>query len=370
MKKHLLFALFALASTLCAAQPSITDATRFFATKADTAFKPTALALKNYIAASGGGTVTSVGLALPADFNVTNSPVTGAGTLTGAWATQTTNKVLAAPNGSTGTPTFRALVAADIPTIPASGVTGANLTAASSKVAVTGGTGAVLNAATVDVTEANLSLNNIGGTLGVSKGGTGLTAVGGDVSVLSSNGTANVYLTPTRTTASAAIAYTRNGANLEFNLPPASATVEGTVTTGTQTIAGAKTLSSLLTGSAGIVGTATASVAGLNAAGVADADYIAPITSGSVTLDHTHNYVPVGTLTAAATINLPDCNSTRDGWEYRIERQPSSDTFALTIDPNSTQTFSDGGATKVLYQGTSILCKCRSSNNTIMFSTH
>ena len=47
-------------------------------------------------------------------------------TLTGAWANQTTNKVFAAPNGSTGTPTFRALVAADIPTIAQSQVT--NLT--------------------------------------------------------------------------------------------------------------------------------------------------------------------------------------------------------------------------------------------------
>jgi hypothetical protein len=36
------------------------------------------------------GTVASVGLALPADFTVTNSPVTGTGTLTGAWATTPT----------------------------------------------------------------------------------------------------------------------------------------------------------------------------------------------------------------------------------------------------------------------------------------
>jgi len=64
---------------------------------------------------AGAGTVTSVGLALPSDFNVTNTPVTGAGTLTGAWANQTTNKVLAAPNGSTGTPSFRALANADLP---------------------------------------------------------------------------------------------------------------------------------------------------------------------------------------------------------------------------------------------------------------
>lgn len=66
-----------------------------------------------------GGTVTSVGLALPAStFSVTGSPVTGAGTLTGAFISQTQNTFLGAPNGSAGVPSFRALVAADIPALP------------------------------------------------------------------------------------------------------------------------------------------------------------------------------------------------------------------------------------------------------------
>lgn len=56
-------------------------------------------------------------------------------------------------------------------------VTGQNLTAGSTKVTITGGTGTVLSAASVDVNEANLSLNNIGGTLGAAKGGTGVTAL-------------------------------------------------------------------------------------------------------------------------------------------------------------------------------------------------
>ena len=63
----------------------------------------------------GSGTVTSVGLALPSIFSVTGSPVTTSGTLTGALASETANTVLAAPNGTAGTPTFRALVGADIP---------------------------------------------------------------------------------------------------------------------------------------------------------------------------------------------------------------------------------------------------------------
>lgn len=63
------------------------------------------------------GTVTSVGLTLPNVFSVTGSPVTSSGTLTATLASQTANTVWAAPSGSAGTPTFRALVAADIPAL-------------------------------------------------------------------------------------------------------------------------------------------------------------------------------------------------------------------------------------------------------------
>jgi predicted heme/steroid binding protein len=69
------------------------------------------------------GTVTSVGLSLPAIFTVTGSPVTGSGTLTATLASQSANIVFASPNGSAGTPTFRALVAADIPNLDTSKIT-------------------------------------------------------------------------------------------------------------------------------------------------------------------------------------------------------------------------------------------------------
>jgi hypothetical protein len=64
-----------------------------------------------------GGTVTSVGLSLPTIFTVSNSPVTSAGTLTGTLASQTAKTFFAAPNGSAGSPTFREIVAADVPTL-------------------------------------------------------------------------------------------------------------------------------------------------------------------------------------------------------------------------------------------------------------
>jgi hypothetical protein len=69
------------------------------------------------INAVNNGTVTSVGLALPAIFSVSNSPVTTSGTLTATLASQTANTFLAAPNGSAGVPSFRAIVAADVPTL-------------------------------------------------------------------------------------------------------------------------------------------------------------------------------------------------------------------------------------------------------------
>jgi hypothetical protein len=76
---------------------------------------------------SSGGTVTSVGLALPTEFAISGSPVTGAGTLTGSWNAQSANTVLSGPtSGGAATPTFRALVSGDIPDISATYLTVAN----------------------------------------------------------------------------------------------------------------------------------------------------------------------------------------------------------------------------------------------------
>lgn len=68
--------------------------------------------------AGGTGTVTSVALAMPGIFGVSGSPVTSSGTIAVSLATQSPNLVFAGPNsGSSATPTFRALVALDLPTV-------------------------------------------------------------------------------------------------------------------------------------------------------------------------------------------------------------------------------------------------------------
>lgn len=68
--------------------------------------------------ANPGGTVTSIGLVDSTGlFTITGSPVTISGNLTlSSFQSQTANTFFAAPNGSSGSPTFRAINQADIPT--------------------------------------------------------------------------------------------------------------------------------------------------------------------------------------------------------------------------------------------------------------
>ncbi len=68
-------------------------------------------------ATGSSGSVTSVAMTVPSILSVTGSPITSSGTLAVSLATQTTNKVFIAPNGSTGVPTFRILEVADLPTV-------------------------------------------------------------------------------------------------------------------------------------------------------------------------------------------------------------------------------------------------------------
>jgi hypothetical protein len=73
------------------------------------------------------GTVSSVGLTLPAELSVTGSPVTGSGTLAATWANQSASgvsgKVFAGPVAGSSAPTFRLLLSDDIPTLSQSKIT-------------------------------------------------------------------------------------------------------------------------------------------------------------------------------------------------------------------------------------------------------
>ena len=78
--------------------------------------------LQSQINTKGSGTVTSVGLSTAsfAEVTVGSSPVTGSGTITLSKAVQSANWVWAGPTtGSAAAPSFRALVAGDIPSLDA-----------------------------------------------------------------------------------------------------------------------------------------------------------------------------------------------------------------------------------------------------------
>jgi hypothetical protein len=142
-------------------------------------------------AGTGGGSVTSVGLSLPSIFTVSGSPVTTTGTLTGTLASQTANFFFAAPDGSAGTPTFRAIVAADVPTLnqnttgTASNVTGivavANGGTGTATPALVAGTNVTITGSWPNQT---INSSNPGGTVtSVATAGTvnGITLTGGPI---------------------------------------------------------------------------------------------------------------------------------------------------------------------------------------------
>lgn len=89
------------------------------------------------VTGGGSGTVTSVGLTMPVEFSVSGSPVTSSGTLAVSKTNESANTVWAGPtSGSPAVPTFRDLVAADLPIVAGTNITlttiGSNLSIAAS----------------------------------------------------------------------------------------------------------------------------------------------------------------------------------------------------------------------------------------------
>jgi hypothetical protein len=203
----------------------------------------------------------------------------------------------------------------------------------------------------------------ITGTLGATNGGTGLTAVGSDVTILGSNGTANIYYTPSVTFNDAAFGYSRATSTMNLNIPNATASLGGIVSTATQTFAGAKTFTGavttqgLATNSAGLDATATSTQASVNMKGVYDSDF-REITTTS-TASETDHTIYIGTLTADITLNLPACNSTRSGWQYVVLKR-GADAFRVILDPSSTETIDSAATYSIFGQGNGAMCKCDS----------
>lgn len=125
--------------------------------------------------------VTSVALSAPNIFSVSGSPVTSTGTLALSLATQTANYVWAGPTtGTASTPSFRALVANDIPALSYLSTSGGTV---SGSVTVTGnltiqGTTTTIDSTTVTVADKNIVLGNVATPTDTTADGGGITLKG------------------------------------------------------------------------------------------------------------------------------------------------------------------------------------------------
>lgn len=84
-------------------------------------------------------------------------------------------------------------------------------------------------------------------------------------------------------------------------------------------------------------------------------------TGATITTDV--NEILVGTVAGDITFGLPACSSTTDQKHFKFVRN-GTDSFSITIDPSSTQTFYDGTSLKISYGNISIDCTCRFSGGT------
>lgn len=264
------------------------------ATQMDDNFIALKTAIEN-IPSPSGGSVTSVAVNVPSFLTRTGSPITSSGTIEIALANQNANLVFASPaSGSAAAPTFRAMVANDLPTIPLNKLA----TTTASRAVVTDGSGNIGVSANITTTELDFldgvtsniqtQLNAKQPTISllpITNGGTGSgTAAGARTNLLPSYASnANKFLrlnggatdvewitaVSSLNGLSGAVSVTSgsgatgndvnisvSGSNIVVNVPAASNTVSGKVNISAQTFKGLKTF----TDSIAIAGMATGNI--------------------------------------------------------------------------------------------------------------
>jgi len=272
----------------------------------------------------GGGTVTSVsgtgtvsGLTLTGTVTTTGSLTLGGALVVSAsdFSSQTANTILAAPDGAPGTPTFRSLVSADIPTL------NQNTTGTSS---------------------------NITGIVAIANGGTGsstapdaLTALGAYPATNPSGYTSNtgtvtsvaaLTLGTTGTDVSSSVANSTTTPVITLNIPTASAANRGALSAADWTTFNNK-LSTAVTSVSG-----TGTVSGLTLTGTVTS-------TGSLTLG--------GSLTALGTptsgeLNACTVNTFKIGY-LEVPQNIQATAYTLVLADSGKHVFHASGAAAATY---------------------
>jgi hypothetical protein len=152
----------------------------------------------------GSGTVTSVTGTSPVNSSGGATPAislaSGYGDTLNPYASKTANYVLASPDGSSGVPTFRAIVASDIPTLNQNTTgTAANITATSNSTLTT------LSALSLPYSQLSGTVptwnqnttgtaSNVTGTVAIANGGSGTTTAQGAMNAFAGAVTSGSYL--------------------------------------------------------------------------------------------------------------------------------------------------------------------------------
>jgi hypothetical protein len=274
---------------------------------------------------SGTGTVSGLSL---------SGTVTSAGSLTlggtlavlpSNFASQTANTILAAPNGSAGVPTFRAIVAADVPTL------NQNTTGTASNVT---GVVAVANGGTGATTAAN-ALTSLGAY--PASNPNGYTSNTGTVTSVSGTGTVNgLTLTGSITTSgSLTLGGTLSGVSLT------------TQVTGTLPVANGGTGATTLTANNVLLGNGTSAV-----------QVVAPGTAGNVLTSNGTTWVSSAAAGGAVSYpqNIQSGNYTlvlSDAGKHIYSANTGAQT--ITIPTNASVAFPIGTLVTVVNFGTNVI---------------
>ena len=261
---------------------------------------------------SSGGTAPDISLAV------------GYGDTQNPYAAKTANYVLAAPNGSSGVPTFRALVAADIPALPY----GTGTVTSVSVVSANGFAGTVANPTTTPALTLTTSISGVlygnGTALAAATISAPLAYSAGTLSITQSSGSTDGYLSSTDWNT-----FNNKGS--------------GTVTSVTGT---APVVSSGGTTPAISMAVATASANGylsstdwttFNNKGSGTVTSVAALTLGTTGTDLSST-VANGTTTPVITLNVPTASATNRGalssadWSTFNSKQPVSAPVTKTAD--------------------------------------